>query len=810
MRRRISFDSLNQDIRFAMRTLARSKAWTGVAVLTLALGIGANTAVFSVVNDLLLDPLKYPDSDRIVLVSRSSQKLQTVPTFEQLAAFRKAKTLEGLEGFESERQTLIAGSNEPRMSHVAGVSSTFAKFAGARVLQGRFFLSEDEKAAAAPVALISEHVWRATFGASLNAVGQTISLDGKAHTVIGVLKDGVRVPAYITDDVDIWTNLTIDPSHPNGFLGGPALARLAKDASTEQAHAELENILRSIDTDPKAVNALKFTVQLSRPGASGNARDSVMLLAGAVCLLLLIACANVAHLLLARGASRERELSIRAALGAGGGRIVRQLITESLILSSAGCIVGLILGQLALRAIIAVRPPNFADLEHVQINGRVLMVTIGLSVVSGLCFGLIAGFSGKRGGNFDTLRSSAGSTLNRGRNRFRSLLVVTENALSVVLLIGAIMLIRTVINLHAFDPGFDAKGVFAQRVTLPAFRYKDVSARQAYVDELLRGARAIPGVESATIATSAPGQTGAMVGHWIAEGESPSAVKPDGMEFTVVNSVRPEYFALMRMPLMSGRTFSANAAADNELIISESMARKVWNDTNVVGRRLRMESRVAENGSPVWSTVVGVTPNTSAMSLIDRGSTQMVYFPMDKPDERIALLVRTKGTNAPVAELRRLFLSVDPSMSPPEAMSCADLLLQTAAMQKFLMTLLTLFAALAVILSAIGLYGVITYMVSQSTREIGVRVALGAASRDVVRLVMQKGVTLSLLGLGIGLIAAIWSTKLLGYLLFGMTAADPISFTFGALLLLIVAVGACVAPTVRALRIDPMLAMRSD
>lgn len=806
MQRRITLDSLMQDTRFAFRTLARSKSWTVIAVLTLALGIGANTAVFSIVNDLLLDPLKYPNANRLVLISRSNERshLQTVPTMDQVHAFRSARSLENLEGIGSSKKTLDA-NGDPVSAHVGLVSSTFARFTGARVLLGRFVLPTDERPDATPIVILSNHIWQSRFGGTRDVIGKMLKIEGKQFTVVGVLNDGVRIPSYNHDPVDVWT-----PISANDQLGGAAVARLANGATLESAREELNVLARNADGVDVAAKDVPFDIVVTEPGSQAQTRTSIFMIAGAVCLLLLIACANVAHLLLARGAIRERELSIRAALGAGRGRIVRQLVTESLILSMAGCVVGIVVGQLSLRAIVALRPENLSELANVQIDAHVLMATAALSVISGIAFGLVAAFSGKNGRSFETLRSSTGTTADRSRNRLRSMLVITENALSVVLLIGAVLLIRTVTNLYQIDPGFDATNVYAMSYDLPTGRYDSKEARQSYADRLVTEARRIPGVDEATIAAWAPSRTGIMIGNWVGEGGK--TVKAEAAPtLTATNVVSADYFKILRMRLVSGHAFDDNIVRNHEVIISRSMARQIWSDTNVVGRRLRMAGQSkAHPDSIVWNVVAGVAADAALLSLTDKGTTPGIYYPMSKsPDRHQTLIVRINGA-IPTAAFRRLFLSIDPSMSPPEISSVTSLLQRSVTTQRFLMALLTIFAMLAVTLSAIGLYGVITYMVSQSTREIGVRVALGAARSDVIRLVMQKGVVLSVIGLAIGLIASLWGARLLDHTLYGVSRTDPLSYLIGASLLLLIAIAACIAPTARAVRIDPMLAMRSE
>ncbi|MDB4906291.1 MAG: permease [Gemmatimonadetes bacterium] len=810
IKRRFTLDSLAQDVRFALRTLGRQKAWTAVAIVTLALGIGANTAVFSVVNDLILDPLRYPHADRLILLSRAipASGVTVSPSVELLDAWRGARSLEGIEGYANNDLTLAAGG-DPRIVHATSASRTFPAFSGAHLVTGRWFNADEERAGAAPVAVLGERLWRAQFNGDASVLGRSITIEGKPTTVIGVMQDGVRMPSWGSDPTDLWVPFT--PAVK--FLGGPAVARLRAGMSVTQAQQELASIATRLDGPANpARHSMVFTIAVARPGIGAETRQSVFMLAGAVCLLLLIACANVAHLLLARGATRERELAVRAALGAGRGRIMRQLVTESMMLALAGCVAGLLVGVASLRVIVAMRPPNMSTLANVHIDARVLLATMCVSLLTGLAFGLVAALQGKGDRTFSILRSSVGGSEGAGHHRLRSLLVVTESAMSVVLLVGATLLIRTVINLRDIDPGFDARNVYAMPVTLPEGRYPSEASRVQYGSQLLEQAKRIPGVSQATIASSVPTKSGLMIAEWMADGEQlPAAAKGNG--FTAMNRVRPDYFALMRMPLVAGRGFDAGSSQRNEVVISRSLAKQLFRNAQAVGRGFRArDAGPSPSGPPKWMIVSGVVEDASLFSLSDLRNSAVVYFPEEPTKSSDFTLVLKMRDGAPplTAALRKVSLALDPAMSPPAVLKLTEELMGTIAQQRFIMTLLTLFAVLAVVLSAVGLYGVIAYMVSRSTREIGIRVALGAARRDVARLVTRQGLMLSGIGLAIGLLASLWGTALLKKDLYGVTATDPLSYVVGAMVLLVLAAAACVAPTVRALRIDPMTAMRSE
>jgi putative ABC transport system permease protein len=774
MRRRIAFESFVQDLRFALRILGRQKVWTLVAVFTLALGIGANTAVFSVVNDLLLDPLRYPNAERLLLISRlnASSGFEVTPTRKLLDSWKSMRTLEAVEGVSGADVTMT-GRGEPETLHATMISPDFVKFAGARMLAGRSFHPDEVKGKGHPVAVLSERMWMSRFGGAADVIGKTIVLDGVVRTVIGVMEGSVRTSSYSARKPDIWLPLAADIP----FLSGPVVGRLAPGASSTAAQKELAAIADAVARESGSLGGMAFDIAVRSPGSKGQTRQSVMMLAGAVCLLLLIACANVAHLLLARGATREREMAIRAALGAGRSRIVRQLLTESLLLSAAGCIAGIGLGMLALRAIVSLRPPSMEELANVHVDARVLTVTVLISLVTALIFGLIAGLQGRNARSSHALRSANGSTSDRSRHRFRSALVITESAMSVVLLVSATLLIRTVVNLHNVNPGYEPENLYAMSIDLPEARYPGPENRKAYSDRLLDEGRRLPGVIDATVASSVPTRSGVIMGEWVAEGNTAPG-RPNDAGFTAMNSVRANYFAAMRMPLVAGNTFEGGADKRNEVIVSASLARELWGNANAVGLRFRMTPSASTGSEPApFNTVVGVVNDANILGLRDEGKIRAVYFPEgNTPESTMSLIVRVRDGVTPHEAMRALALRLDPAMAPPAILKVTDLLTDSIASQRFLMTLLTLFACAAVLLSAVGLYGVVSFVVSQSTREIGIRVALGAARKDVASLVMRQGVLLSTVGLVIGLVGSAWGTRLLQQSLFGVTPTDVMSY----------------------------------
>ena len=799
------FDTMYNDLRFALRTMLREPGWVIVAIVALALGIGANTAVFSVVNDQMIDPLRYPHADRLILLTRANPKsgVTITPSRKLLDAWLHTRSLEAIEGTASEDAT-ITGDGDPRTAHIGYISPTFLQFAGARLVMGRAFRPEEMVGDGAPVVLLGESYWRTHYSASRDILGRTMTIDGKPRTIIGVVADGVKVSSFGDEQTDLWQPLAKSIT----FLEGPVVARLKPGVSLATAQAELQASSDAFDRTEGSVGGTPFVIRAVKPGAYGSMRSNILLLCGAVIMLLLIACANVAHLLIARGAAREREIAVRAALGAGRGRIVRQLLTESLLLATAGCVAGLTVGYLGVRLIVALRPDSMADLATVRIDGRVVLVTVGISLLTGLVFGLFSAFDNARG-NFMALRAANDAATSRRRHRVRAILIVSEMALSVVLLVGATLLIRTMINLYHVDPGFDTQGLYAVEIHLPMSRYPKEPDRNAYITRFVDGITAVPELHDFTISSAAPTHSGVIIGEWQVEGQA-KPLSPGG-PFTFFTTVRPGFFELMRMPVIAGHAFTAPARIE-EVVINASLAHDLWGTTSVVGRHFRIAQKSATKDPSPWSTVVGVVGDAATITLGGKDRQRpALYRPSDVAAgySGFTLLVRVRGA-FPTAALHKLQLGLDAALPPATPIAVSDLLMKTVATQRFLMTLLTVFAGIAIFLSAIGLYGVIAYMVSQRTREIGIRMALGAESADIRRLVLSRGAVLAGAGLVLGLLGAVAGTRMLEESLYGVTPGDPVSFAIGAVALLAIALTACSAPARRASRVDPAVAMRAD
>jgi putative ABC transport system permease protein len=768
-------DEMAQDIKFAVRMLVRDRGFALTVVVVLALGIGANSAMFSVVNHLLLNPLPYPDADRIVAVFQEPSEgnntgvtVTITPMGRLVAAWRNtARSFESIEPYKTTDVTLQRPGEPARVAHTAAILPSFATFAGQRPLVGRVF-TEAEAKGEASVVMLSEGMWRSQYGAKGDVVGTTISVNEKPMTIVGVMPGVFRLPRTSDGDMDLWLPLDLVRSDDDGLH---AIARLRPGVTREAATKELDAI--ALRTEPDRATALRFKAKVAGPAELVRFQDSIIMLTVAVALVLLIACANVAHLLLARASTRQREMAIRAALGAGGGRLFRQLLTESMILSTTGCIGGLVIGWAGLRMLVAARPESLSELAAARMDGTTVMVTAVIAIATGLLFGLIGAVQASRHSTHDALKSDTlGASGGRKRGGARRLLVVTEMALCTMLLVGAALLLRSVRHLQQRDAGFDARGLYALEVELPQDRYQ-LAARAGFFNELAERARAIPGVHAVTQASAGPPSMSFLLGALQLEGQPDPA--RDITELIPYNGVGPEFFAVMGIRLIQGTTFTDTSTAAAQAIVNEGFARKHWPNTTPIGRRVR----VVYNGQGEWRTIVGVARNTLTQGLTHDASDPLLYMPSS-------------------------------DMPPPQMTSVELAMHKSIARPRFTMFLLLVFTIVAVGLAAVGLYGVMAYTVAQRTREIGIRMALGASRRVVARSVLSQGLVLAGLGALLGLIAARGSAKLLGTMLYGVQQTDPASFALSAVLLVVVAVTACLVPMRRALRVDPVIAMRSD
>jgi putative ABC transport system permease protein len=798
-------DAFLQDVSYAVRTLGRQRGWTLVAILTLALGIGANTAVFSVVNSLLLHPLPYPHADRIAILfqeptqgNQTGMNVMVSPRPTVVSAWREgAHSFEHIEPYSTTDMTLLPPRGEAASVHVASIMPSFVALAGQRPLIGRSVTTADVDEGG-HVAMLSEGIWRSRYGADPRVLGQSLSLDGGVYTVIGVMPSALRLPTGFQSSTDVWLPLDLH----NDKLGVSAVARLRPGVGYAMAQRELDSLTRRVDA--REGNRVGFRAKLVPPGQMVNFRDSLLLLSAAVALVLLIACANVAHLMLARAATRQRELAIRAALGAGTARLVRQLITESLVLAAAGSLGGLAMGWAGLRGLTALRPGNFSELDAARIDTPTLLVTIGLGVLTGLLFGVIGAIQSARHSTHESLKAGTLSTSHsRRQHRLRGLLVVSEIALSTTLLVGASLLVRSVVRLQTRDPGFDPRRLYGIHLVLPEKAYATPAARQAFYAELVSRVRAIGGVESAIMAEGAPPMMNLLIGAMQLEGEAPPP--PGTTGFIRYNGVEPDYFRTMGIPVVAGRTFTDTTDRSAQILVNEGFAKKYWPGQSAVGHRLR----IVYNGKGEWMTIVGVVGDAFVSGLTNEASQPLLYQPF-RGQYQPSLIVRMKPGANPIANVRAVVPAIDRTLPPPNVTNVEDAMVESIAGPRFTMLLLAMFTVLALVLAAVGLYGVLAYAVAQRTREIGIRIALGATRRAIARAVVGEGAVLAATGIVLGLAGAYWATKFIDNMLYGVPRGDPYSFAAGALLLFGTAMAACLVPMRRAVGVDPLIAMKAE
>ena len=800
--RALAIDGVVQDLRYALRTLARQKTWTAAAVLTLAVGIGATTAVYSVLNGLILNQLPYRAADRVVIPWRQDAKAgyTMFPSVGEVKSWRAARSVEDVQSYATASVELATVGGTPVKLAAARIGSGFMRFAGVGTILGRGFDTTETQVGGARSVVLGERLWRTRFAASHDVLGRRITLDDTAYTIVGVASDKLRLPAMLQPSTDLWLPFIA----ANRTMAPPVLARLAPGVPLDAAQRELDSL--TARTEREGAEARRLHVLLQRPRDSVYIRGTIYLFAVAVAAIFLIACANVAHLMLARGAARERELAIRAALGASWARIARQLITESLVIALGGGAIGIGLAVAGLHWLTVLRPEAMSQLDRAALDRPVLLLAIAATTVSGVLFGLIAAMQRSRRDTDAALKSTAMSgTTTRGQSRTRALLVATEMALSAMLLVGAVLVVRSAIKLQQIDPGFDDRQLYAAELSRPSVRGQHDNPKPV-IDALVQRAARLPGVSSVTVASATPPSIGMMVVPLEVRTDRGSRVD-SGTMFIPDLFVRPDFFAAMGVRLVDGATFTAGAADRHEMIINASLARRLWPGQRAIGQHLRFAANDPKDADP-WNTVVGVANDIVVHGLTTIGSEPLLYYPDDGSARSIVFRAAQ-----PALVMRELQQEATRVGGPGSKLSLVDVhadLARTTATQRFTTLLLTAFAIIALALAAVGLYGVLAYSVAQRTREIGVRMAIGASPRQVARDVMRGGLVVSIVGLACGLVAAIWGTKLVQAILFGVTQRDAASYVIAAVVLTLVAIAACAIPTRRAMAVDPVIAMRGD
>jgi putative ABC transport system permease protein len=811
--------NLIQDIRYALRMLAKNPAFTSIAILTLALGIGANTAIFSVVQNVLLRPLPYTEPARLIDISNSY--MPTTPYVglspgDYADWSREATSISEMGAYASISQGFnLTGAGDTQRVQSSYASASFFPMLGVRPVAGRSFLPEEDKVGGAPVAMLSYRLWQSRFGADPAVVGRAIQLDSQRYTVVGILPADFQLLCW----ADLWMpigqfadDLTSHVHHDFNVI-----ARLKSGATVAQAQAEMISLNHQEEiTFPDTHRHWGVTVaRLESPDAP-NLRTTLLVLFGAVGLVLLIACANIANLLLVRNAAREREVAVRTALGASPWRLIRQLLTESVLLSLLGGALGLLIAFAGLKVLMSLAPANLAVLHETGLNGTVLGFTIAVCLTAGIVCGALPALQSLKLNLDSVLKQGSKGTSALGRQRVHNSLVVAEIAMALIPLIGAGLLLRSFQHMLDVDPGFQTDHVLtmnvpqasltlAQSNQLTAAQQLELGEKQSLqFEQIAQQIRALPGVKSVGAIDDLPlGDQLRQASRFVIEGRPvpPAQIRPI-LQFRTVSL---GYFSSLNIPLLKGRLFAPeDLKLQNVTVINETMARRFWPEGDSLGKRINMCSMYP---TPCWSTIVGVVGNVHQFGLDTEPTFDAYFFGGWAP----YFVIRTASDPVALASaVTDVIHKADPSLPVTQVLRMDDLLSDSVSPRRFSAVLTGIFSVLALLLAAVGIYGVMSYAVSQRTHEIGIRIALGAQPSDVRSLVVGRGAKLASIGVAFGLLGALGMTRLLASLLFAVKPTDPLTFTGVALLLVLVALAACYFPARRAMKVDPLVALRHE
>jgi putative ABC transport system permease protein len=808
-------NNLIQDLRYAIRVLAKSPAFTIVALLALAIGIGANTAIFSIVNTVLLKPLPYQDPDRLVMVWEDHRPLggpeTEWPSPGNFADWKdKSRSFDRMAALVQWGPTLT-GRGEPEDLIASAVSYDMFSMLGVEPVLGRNFSADEDEPGAQRVVVLSDGLWKRRFGADPNIVGSAITLGGDSYTVIGVMPAGFHPP--VVTKAELWTTIRrlLSPNCGRGCLVLRVIARLKPGVSLESARAEMSTLAANLaEAYPQTETGIGVTLVGLQDQIVGSVRPMLLVLLGAVALVLLIACANVANLMLARASAREREVAIRTALGASRARIIRQLLTESVSLSIIGGFLGLLFAVWMVDVLVSFSPAGTPRVDEIGIDRTVLAFTFAVAVLTGVLFGLAPALQSAKTDISNSLKEGRGQESGSRGRRIRGALVVAEVAIALTLLIGAGLLVRSFVNLITVDPGFNPSGVLTMSIGLPRSRYQKPAQSASFFSDLIERVKGLPGVESVGAISSLPLGGGGTDADFVIEGRPKP--EPGNEPVAWYSSVTPDYFTAMGLKLINGRLFTDRDGADSPqvLLISEKMADRYFPGEDPVGKR------IGGGGNPiVWREIVGVVGDVKHFGL-DAEARPTMYFPESQiPARGMVLTIRAHGQLLALAGgVRGLVEGLDPDLAISKIRTMEDVRDDSVSPQRFTLLLLGIFAAAALLLASVGIYGVISYSVAQRTHEIGIRMALGAAANDVLRLVVAQGMALVFAGLLTGLGSAYLLARLmqtmLRSLLFGISSTDALTFIAIPFVLAFVALVACFIPARRATTVDPMQALRCE
>jgi putative ABC transport system permease protein len=820
-------NTLFQDIRYGARMLLKNPGITFVVILALALGIGANTAIFSVVDAVLLRPLPYPEAERLVFLNETSKAMDEISvSYPNFTDWRNQNQVFEKIGVYNRNSYNLTGSGEAERIITGQVSADL--FAALRVnpLMGRLFTNDEDKPGGTPVVLLSYPLWQRRFAGQAGILNQQLILNGKSYTVIGIMPNGYQFPSR----VEMWV--------PVGQLSGEAswqqrgnhpglygVARLKPGVTFAQAKAEMDTIGANLEkqyTDSNAGNGVGLHPLLEV--FVGDMRRPLWVLFAAVAFVLLIACANIANLLLARAQSRQKEMAIRSAMGAGRWRIARQLLTESVLLALVGGTLGMLVAQWGIKLILYISPDAIPRSKEISLDWRVFAFTIGLSFITGLLFGLVPALQAGVVDVHETLKETGRGT--SGKHWLRSSLVIVEVGTTLVLLVGAGLMIRSFYRLQKVNPGFSYDHLTSFSVSLPRKKYVESEQREQFYNRLLENLRALPGVEATAAASGLPlGNNGWQTSFVVDGRPRPPRDQTPLMEACLVT---PDYFKAMNIPVKSGRAFESRddrswvvgkdfskldedekeVAPLNAIVIDEEFARRYWPGEEAVGKRIAMGSEK----KPRFLTVLGVVGRVKMDGLSTDSKRVQGYFPFAQiPSEGMTVIIKAAGDpNQLIAAVRQQVKAIDSDQPIYSVRTMDDIRTESVAPERLNLTLLSIFAGIALVLAVVGIYGVMSYSVTQRTHEIGIRMAIGAQPRDVFRMIIRQGMMLALIGVGIGLVGAFLLTRLMASMLFGVEPTDPATFAAIAVLLTTVALVACYLPGRRATKVDPVVSLRYE
>lgn len=818
-----------QDLRYGVRMLLKNPGITFVVILALALGIGANTAIFSVVDAVLLRPLPYPESDRLVFLNETSKSMDEISvSYPNFTDWRNQNQVFEKIGVYNRSSYNLTGVGEAERIVTGQMSADL--FAALRVnpALGRLFTNDEDKPGGEPVVVLSYPLWQRRFGGQTSVLNQPLTLNGKSYTVIGIMPAGFQFPTR----VEMWVpvgQLSGEPSwqqrgnHP-GLYG---VARLKPGVTFAQAKAEMTNIATNLEKqyqDSNAGNGIGVRPLLEI--FTSDIKRALWVLFAAVAFVLLIACANIANLLLARAQSRQKEMAIRAAMGAGRWRIARQLLTESVVLALIGGTLGILFARWGIALILYISPDAIPRAKEISLDWRVLAFTIGLSFVTGILFGLVPALQAGVVDVHETLKETGRGT--SGKHWLRSSLVIAEVAATLVLLVGAGLMIRSFYRLQKVNPGFSYDHLTSFSVALPRKKYANNEQREQFYNRLLENLRGLPGVEATAAASGLPlGNNGWQTSFTVDGQPPPPREQTPLMEACLVT---PDYFRAMNIPLRSGRYFNDHddrsaligkdlsklsetereIAALNTIVIDEEFARRYWPNEDPVGKRIRLGNDT-DPSTPVL-TIVGVVGRVKMEGLATDSKRVQGYFPYAQiPSNGMTVILKAAGDpNQLIGAVRQQVKQIDPDQPIYGIKSMDDIRAESVAPERLNLTLLSLFAGIALVLAIVGIYGVMSYTVTQRTHEIGIRMAIGAQPRDVFQMVIRQGMMLALIGVVCGLVGAFGLTRLMASMLFGVEPTDPATFAAIAVLLTGVALIACYVPGRRATKVDPVVSLRYE